>query len=132
MSGSVSSWKNSTGGTISPAPFRGKRSSPCLGEGWCGFGAELVLVERGVEAALVEQVGVGAVLDEVAVVEDEDHVGREDCGKTMCDHDRGAAVEQRLGGGLDGLRGDGGGGGGRLLGDAGGCGGRTAAGARPG
>src|SRR5215207_1959040 len=43
--------------------------------GGAALGAELVLAERGVEAPAVEQLAVGAVLDEPAVVEHEDEIG---------------------------------------------------------
>jgi hypothetical protein len=43
----------------------------------------LAFVEAGVEAAAVEELGVGAVVDEAALVEHKDQVGREDRGEAV-------------------------------------------------
>lgn len=45
--------------------------------GWLVLGQELPLIQGGVQAAALEQFGVGAVVVEAPVVEDEDHVGAE-------------------------------------------------------
>jgi len=50
---------------------------------------------------------VGAGLHDPPVLEDQDPVGREHRGQSMGDHEAGAAMEQRLQGGLDELLGDG-------------------------
>ena len=53
---------------------------------------ELLVVEPGVEAAPGQQLGVGAPLDELAVLQTEDHVGVADGGEPVGDGDRGAPL----------------------------------------
>ena len=64
------------------------------------MGEELALVERGVHAVALDELGVRALLDEPSVVEHEDAVGREDGREPMGDYERCAAGEQRPQGSL--------------------------------
>src|SRR6478736_6819973 len=56
--------------------------------------AELGRMERGVEPAGGEQLGVGALLHDAAVVEDEDQVGVADGGEPVRDHQRRTSLER--------------------------------------
>src|SRR5262249_18752285 len=51
---------------------------------------ELLPVEPRIEPVLLEQLGVGAALDEASLVEDEDAVGGQDRGEPVGNRDRGA------------------------------------------
>src|SRR5689334_15608890 len=70
---------------------------------------ELLVEEGGVEAALRQESGVGAGLDQSAAVEDQDPVGGEDGGEAVGDHQGGAAaleglqrlLDEVLGGGVE-------------------------------
>ncbi len=68
---------------------------------------ELALVQLGVQAADGEQLGMGALLDQAAVVEHQDLVGGQHGRQPMRDGDGGPPGERWLEGGLDELLGDG-------------------------
>ena len=66
---------------------------------------ELGAVEIGVEAALGDQAGMGAALDDPAVVDDEDLVGLAHGGEPVGDDQAGAPLQGRVECALDGVLG---------------------------
>src|SRR5688572_27817073 len=62
---------------------------------------ELLAIEPGVQAALGQQLGMRAALDDAPAVVDEDPVGAQDRREPVSDGDGGAALHQSLEGGLD-------------------------------
>src|SRR6266508_1157546 len=70
-------------------------------------GLELALVQHGVQATGDQQLGVGAALDQAAVVQHQDLVGGQHRRQPVGDRDRGPPGKQRLEGRLDELLGDG-------------------------
>src|SRR5687767_11264948 len=60
-----------------------------------GFEVVLLVVERSVPAAELEQLRVRAAFDDLAVLEHEDLIGAADRRETMRDHERGTAPAQR-------------------------------------
>src|SRR5690606_37752948 len=92
--------------TPSPDPF------PLEGKGRCArppsrrclrrFAIQrLLLRQTGVEAALADQLGVGALFDHAARFEHIDAVGVADRGQAVGDHEGGPALHEALEGGLD-------------------------------
>src|SRR5262245_27241560 len=66
---------------------------------------ELELVKFAVDAAAAEQLGVGALLGDAAVFQDDDEVGFLNGGKAVGDADGGAALHEVVEGALDGALG---------------------------
>src|SRR5690349_15749323 len=58
------------------------------------FDAKLLLVELAIAAVVRQEVLMGAVLDDRALVQDEDLVGAQDGREAVSDHERGAAPAQ--------------------------------------
>ena len=83
-----------------PTGFAGRtrrdraRSSPAVDRPRPLLLLELEPVERGVAAALAQQLVVAARFDHVAVLDHEDAVGMRDRGQPVRDHQRGAALAQ--------------------------------------
>src|SRR6266536_1672766 len=81
-----------------------RRNGRCLADGGL---QELPLVQGRVKPAAVQQLRVGAVFGDAALVKDEDHVRAEHRGQPVGDDQAGAAVQQGLQSSLDELFGDG-------------------------
>lgn len=62
----------------------------------------LLIVHFGVFSVLLQKLVMGALLHDMAVVDDGDGVGIHDRAQAVCDDDRRAAFEDVLQGGLDG------------------------------
>src|SRR5690242_6109360 len=92
-------WHSGCRSTVrAPPEPRALRSA---GRGGRGFVLELLPVQARVDAAVREQLGVGASLDDSPAVDDEDDVRRQDGGQAVGDGQRGAASHQRTEGFLD-------------------------------
>ena len=76
---------------VTVTPKRTRRW-PGSADGAQGLPGELFEVELGVGTILSQQLGVGAALDDPAVVEYQDQVGGQDRGQAVGNGDRGAAL----------------------------------------